>query len=157
MKKSSSEAETRTMARSFGEALRPGDVVALYGELGSGKTQFVKGICEAFRVSTHVASPTFVILHRYEGTTTDGNQLFLYHFDLYRVDSAEEIYDLGYEEFFFGGGICIVEWAERLSNLLPAERYDIRLDFGEREADRIIAIHRKNAVPVAPLLRGRSA
>jgi len=137
---SSSEAETREMAKALGQKLKPGDVVALYGELGSGKTQFVKGICDAFGVQSQVSSPTFVIFHRYDGTSGEGKELFLYHFDLYRVDSSEEIYDLGYEEFFFGDAICVVEWAERLEKLLPEDRYDVRLDFGEGEHDRTVVI-----------------
>ncbi len=153
---SSSEAETREMARVFGQKLKPGDVVALYGELGSGKTQFVKGICDAFGVRSQVSSPTFVIFHRYDGRSGGGEELFLYHFDLYRVDSPEEIYDLGYEEFFFGDAICVVEWAERLENLLPEDRYDVRLDFGKREHDRTVVIDRVERVSVALETRRRS-
>ena len=137
---SRSEHETRALARSFAETLRRGDVVALYGELGSGKTQFVKGVCEAFGIGRHVASPTFIIQNRYDGSAPDGTPMMLYHFDLYRIERVEEIYDLGYEEFLFGDGICMIEWAERLGPLLPANRFDVSFSFGEEDQTRLITI-----------------
>jgi len=123
-------------------SLQRGDVVALYGELGAGKTQFVKGLCDGFRVRDAVTSPTFVILNRYSGVDGRNKEIFLFHFDLYRVQSAEEIYDLGYEEFLFGNGICVVEWAERLGTLLPSRRYDVKIAFGEGADERRISIDR---------------
>jgi tRNA threonylcarbamoyladenosine biosynthesis protein TsaE len=83
-----------------------------------------------------------VILHRYNGLDAQGQEILIHHFDLYRVGSAEEIYDLGYEEFLFGDGICVVEWADRLRHLLPPERYDVRLTLGQRENERGIEIAR---------------
>ena len=139
---SRSELETRTIARSFGELLRKGDVVALFGELGSGKTQFVKGVCEAFGVRSPVASPTFVIQSRYEGISSDKQPMILYHFDLYRIEKLEEIFDLGYEEFLFGDGICLIEWADRLGDLLPERRYDVSLTLGEEGDSRRIVIEK---------------
>jgi len=121
-------------------SLQRGDVVALYGELGAGKTQFVKGLCDGFHVRDAVTSPTFVILNRYSGVDGRNKEIFLFHFDLYRVQSAEEIYDLGYEEFLFGNGICVVEWAERLGTLLPSRRYDVKIAFGEGADERRISI-----------------
>ena len=114
--------------------------MALYGELGSGKTQFVKGVCEAFGIRRHVASPTFIIQNRYDGSASDGTPMILYHFDLYRIERVEEIYDLGYEEFLFGDGICMIEWAERLGPLLPASRYDVSFSFGDEDRTRLITI-----------------
>lgn len=137
---SGSEAETISIARTFAGSLKRGDIVALVGELGTGKTQFVKGICESFSVRTHVTSPTFVILNRYEGRDGSGKDLLLYHFDLYRVTSQEEIYDLGYEEFLYDEGISIIEWADRLGDLLPLRRQDVHLSFGSRESERHIRI-----------------
>ncbi|MCI0708324.1 MAG: tRNA (adenosine(37)-N6)-threonylcarbamoyltransferase complex ATPase subunit type 1 TsaE [Ignavibacteriae bacterium] len=136
-----SEDETRALARAFAAELRRGDVVALSGELGAGKTHFVKGMCEAFGVHEPVTSPTFVILNRYGGKDSTGNELLLYHLDLYRVKSLEEIYDIGYEEIFYSNGIAFVEWAEFLGELLPPRRYDVRLSFGEQEHERTIEIH----------------
>lgn len=140
--RSTSEQQTREAARSMASSLQRGDVVALYGELGAGKTQFVKGLCDGFHVRDAVNSPTFVILNRYSGVDGRNKEIFLFHFDLYRVQSAEEIYDLGYEEFLFGNGICVVEWAERLGTLLPSRRYDVKIAFGEGADERRISIDR---------------
>ena len=139
----SSVEETISFARTFGASLRRGDVVALSGDLGSGKTQFVKGACEAFGVREPVTSPTFVLLNRYSGMDEDGRELLLFHFDLYRVRSIAEVYDLGYEEFFRGDGVCFIEWADLFSELgtmLPAERYNVNLSLGSDENIRRIEI-----------------
>ena len=140
-----SEEETLAVAHSFARRLERGDVIALWGELGAGKTRFVKGVCEAFGANRHVSSPSFVILNRYEGMGRDAKELFVYHLDLYRVRSAEEIYDLGYEEFVYGDGITLVEWAEQLGDLLPRRRYDVRLAYGEQDSERRISIELLNA------------
>jgi tRNA threonylcarbamoyladenosine biosynthesis protein TsaE len=137
---SRSSAETIQIASSFASTLRRNDVVALTGELGSGKTQFVKGVCRYFGFQHHVTSPTFVILHRYEGVDRNSEPLLLYHFDLYRIRSSNEIYELGYEEYLGGNGICLIEWAEVLGDLLPSSRIDVRLSLGEGDTDRIIDI-----------------
>jgi tRNA threonylcarbamoyladenosine biosynthesis protein TsaE len=136
----SSEQETLELARSFAQRLERGDVVALWGELGTGKTRFVKGVCEAFSANHHVSSPSFVILNRYEGRDPAKRELFVYHLDLYRVKSTEEIYDIGYEEFIYGDDITLVEWAEQLGDLLPPRRYDVRLAHGETDCERRISI-----------------
>jgi tRNA threonylcarbamoyladenosine biosynthesis protein TsaE len=132
--------DTIAAARAFAAQLQRGDVVTLFGDLGSGKTQFVKGVCQAYHVRTEVTSPSFVLLNRYEGCDQTGKELFLYHFDLYRVKSLAEIYDLGYEEFLHGDGVCFIEWAEMLDVLLPSRRYDIRFFYGEQETERRIEI-----------------
>jgi tRNA threonylcarbamoyladenosine biosynthesis protein TsaE len=132
--------ETVAYAHSFAGRLRRGDVVALFGDLGSGKTQFVKGVCRAFRTDTPATSPSFVLLNRYNGSDEQKNELMLYHFDLYRVTSLAEIYDLGYEEFLDGDGICLIEWAEMLGELLPSHRYEIRFSLGDDENERHIEI-----------------
>ena len=132
--------ETISYAVAFADKLQRGDVVALYGDLGSGKTQFVKGVCLAFKSHTPATSPSFVIQNRYEGVDKSGNELLLYHFDLYRVKSLTELYDLGYEEFLQGDGICLIEWAEMLRDLLPKRRYNVRLSLGIGENERSIEI-----------------
>lgn len=129
------------LASAFANNLQRGDVVALYGDLGSGKTQFVKGVCRTFKAHTPATSPSFVILNRYDGVDKSGNELLMYHFDLYRIKSLTELYDLGYEEFLRGDGICLVEWAEMLGDLLPKRRYDVRLSVGADENERRIEIH----------------
>jgi tRNA threonylcarbamoyladenosine biosynthesis protein TsaE len=141
----SSEQETLTLARSFARRLARGDVVALTGELGTGKTRFVKGVCEAFGAQQRVSSPSFIILNRYAGVDGENRELFLYHLDLYRIRSLEEIYDLGYEEFLYGDGITLIEWAEQLGDLLPPKRYDVRLSYGEADTGRRISIEPVNS------------
>ncbi|MBI3006504.1 MAG: tRNA (adenosine(37)-N6)-threonylcarbamoyltransferase complex ATPase subunit type 1 TsaE [Ignavibacteriales bacterium] len=133
-----SAAETQALASTFARQLRKGDIVALYGDLGSGKTQFAKGLCAFFGVREHVTSPTFVLLNRYSGKDAAGKELLIFHFDLYRIKSLSEIYDLGYEEFFSQDGICMIEWGEHLKDLLPLQRYDVRISFGGVEEERII-------------------
>jgi tRNA threonylcarbamoyladenosine biosynthesis protein TsaE len=132
--------ETIAFARAFAGRLRRGDVVTLFGDLGSGKTQFVKGVCQAFKTLTPATSPSFVILNRYNGTDERKSELLLYHFDLYRVKSLAEIYDLGYEEFLQSDGVCLIEWAEMLVELLPKQRYDVRFSLGADENERRIEI-----------------
>jgi len=136
----SSEEATRALARSFASQLNRGDVVALRGELGTGKTRFVKGICDAFEASRHVSSPSFVILNRYEGRDRNHRPLFLYHLDLYRVKSVEEIYDLGFEEFAYGDNITLIEWSEQLGGLLPVRRFEVDMSYGDAEDERRISI-----------------
>ncbi len=103
------------------QLLLPGDVIGLFGELGSGKTRLIQGICRGLQCQEIVSSPTFVIINEYQGRYP------IYHFDLYRIESEQEIFDLGYEEYLYGAGICLIEWAERMPSLLPAERLEIRL------------------------------
>ncbi len=140
----SSEGETLGLARSFALRLERGDVVALRGELGTGKTRFVKGVCEAFGAVDRVSSPSFVILNRYEGSDKQRRELYLYHLDLYRVKSIEEIYDIGYEEFVYGDGITLIEWAEQLGELLPPKRYEVCLSYGQGDSERLISIELVN-------------
>ena len=132
--------ETIAFASAFAGRLQRGDIVTLFGELGSGKTQFVKGVCQGFKTSTPVTSPSFVILNRYNGMDESKNEILLYHFDLYRIQSLAEIYDLGYEEFLQGDGVCLIEWAEMLGELLPKQRYDVRFSLGAEENQRRIEI-----------------
>lgn len=147
----SSEQETLALARTFAGRLQRGDVVALQGELGTGKTVFVKGICETFGARQHVSSPSFIILNRYEGMDESNRELLIYHLDLYRVTSRDEIFDLGYEEFFYGDGITLVEWAEQLGDLLPPKRYDVHLSYAESDSHRRITIESFRA-PVVPAI-----
>lgn len=135
-----SSEETRALARNFASNLQRGDVIALYGDLGTGKTQFVKGICEAFGVQHSATSPTFVLVNCYEGKDSAQMPLMIYHFDLYRLSSPDELYELGYEEFFSGDGICCIEWAEHVESLLPRRRYSVRLAYGNNERERTITI-----------------
>ena len=116
------ETETLTLGVQLASLLNSGDLVAFYGELGSGKTCFIKGICQGLKVEQYVTSPTFALINEYS------NQFPIYHFDFYRLNSEDEIYGLGYEEYFYSSGICLIEWADRVQSFLPAERIEIHLN-----------------------------
>lgn len=119
---SSSEKETEAIAEEFAATITPGDVVCLYGDLGAGKTQFVKGFVKAFGLTgNEVNSPTFTIINEYEGSVP------VYHFDCYRLESEEEALEIGAEEYFYGNGVCIIEWPERILGVLPDSRKEIQL------------------------------
>jgi tRNA threonylcarbamoyladenosine biosynthesis protein TsaE len=105
--RSESVERTHALGRALGELARAGDVILLEGELGAGKTAFTQGIGLGLGVAATINSPTFTILKEYEG------RLPLYHFDLYRLDEPDELYELGFEDYFRGDGVCVVEWAER--------------------------------------------
>ena len=96
-------------------------MVALYGQLGAGKTVLVQGICQSLGAEIPASSPSFVIVNHYPGI------LPVYHLDLYRLSKIEELIDLGYEEYFYGTGVCLIEWAEKAEELLPAKRWDVEL------------------------------
>jgi len=117
----SSSEETKRLGDKLARMLSPGDVVAFFGSLGSGKTTLIQGICRGLGVKGYVRSPCFVIINEYIG------KLKVYHFDLFRLDNKEELFGLGYEEYFFGNGVCLVEWAEKAEELLPKERIEINL------------------------------
>jgi len=119
---SSSENETEAIAEEFASGIKPGSVICLYGDLGAGKTQFVKGFVKAFGLSgNEVNSPTFTIINEYEGSIP------IYHFDCYRLEYEEEALEIGAEEYFYGNGVCIIEWPERILGVLPDSRMEIEL------------------------------
>ena len=117
------EAETAAFGRNLGKSLKAGDILALTGELGSGKTTLTKYIAEGLGVKENITSPTFLIIKEY----SDG-RLPLYHFDVYRLEGQEEMYELGYEEYFFGDGVCVVEWSGLAVEYLPGCRLEIKLE-----------------------------
>ena len=108
-----SESETLAIGRRLGEEASPGDIYLLDGDLGVGKTVLAKGFAEGLGISEPVTSPTFTIVHEYEG------RLPLYHFDVYRIGDPDEMYDIGFDEYLFGDGVCLIEWPERVQELLP--------------------------------------
>ena len=118
---SNSESETIKIAHNFAKSLVPGSVVALSGELGTGKTVFARGVAGYLEVKQQVTSPTFTLINEYRGTIP------LYHMDLYRLNTLPEIVDIGVEDYFYGDGICLVEWAEKLEGLLPEHAVTINL------------------------------
>ncbi len=114
--------ETFVFAKKLAENACPGELYLLSGELGAGKTVFVQGFAEGLGITECVNSPTFTIMQTYE----DG-RIPLYHFDVYRISDCSEMYELGYEEYFFGQGVCFVEWAEIISELLPEDAVNITI------------------------------
>ena len=112
---SNSEDETFRLAREYAGTVKPGDVICLEGDLGAGKTHFVKGFAEHFGVQRdEVSSPTFTIINEYDG------EVPVYHFDCYRLENPAEALEIGAEEYLYGTGVCIIEWPERISELIPA-------------------------------------
>ncbi|MCX5913337.1 MAG: tRNA (adenosine(37)-N6)-threonylcarbamoyltransferase complex ATPase subunit type 1 TsaE [Deltaproteobacteria bacterium] len=132
--------ETIRLGKSLGELLRPGDVVALIGDLGAGKTTLAKGIATGAGVEdeSEVTSPSFVLVNEYQG------RFPIYHADLYRLQEAREVEDLGWEEFIFGEGISLLEWAEKIPGILPEERIEVRI-FWIGPAERKFLIAGKGA------------
>lgn len=120
-----SSAETEQLGMALGLLLQPGGFLALQGDLGGGKTCFTRGIVAALAPqSAHlVASPTYAIMNCYPGDTP------VYHFDFYRLSCDDDIVELGFEEYFYGDGVCVVEWSERLSELLPPDVVTILFDY----------------------------
>jgi tRNA threonylcarbamoyladenosine biosynthesis protein TsaE len=111
---SNSADETESFGRQFARNVKAGDVLALTGDLGSGKTQFVKGLAAALGVTTPATSPTFTLIHEYPG-----GRLPVYHFDFFRVEDAQAAERLGLDEYFFGDGVSVIEWADRFPDLVP--------------------------------------
>jgi tRNA threonylcarbamoyladenosine biosynthesis protein TsaE len=127
-----SPTQTRRLGKNLARKLHQGSLVALCGSLGSGKTTMIKGICQGLGIKELVRSPCFVIMTQYQA------KLPVYHFDLYRLKSPEELHTIGYEEYFYGDGICLVEWAEKARNFLPDERIEVYLKIvsnSEREIE----------------------
>ncbi|MCK4518722.1 MAG: tRNA (adenosine(37)-N6)-threonylcarbamoyltransferase complex ATPase subunit type 1 TsaE [Candidatus Omnitrophica bacterium] len=122
------EEETKKIAGRLAGFLRPGDVLALVGNLGSGKTTFVKGLARGLGVNGLVVSPSYILLREYKAKPP------LYHFDLYRLGYYEEVELLGYEEYFYGNGITCIEWADKIEKLLPKSYLRIQFEFlGEKK------------------------
>ena len=128
-----SASETRALGARFAALLGPGEMVALTGELGAGKTCFIQGICFGLAVEETVNSPTFILMNQYSGCR-DGIAVSIYHFDFYRLSGAGELDSFGAEEFFDGDGICLVEWAERASERLPPQRWQVEMEYAGAES-----------------------
>lgn len=123
-----SEEETIELGQKFAERLKKGDVVLFFGDLGSGKTEFVKGICRFFEVDEIVTSPTFTIMNQYNGTFGD-EDLQIFHIDLYRIKTKEELVQIGFEECLYSAdSIKLVEWAENSHDIAKFASYTIRIN-----------------------------
>lgn len=118
----------RSAARQFIENIGSSRVFAFYGKMGAGKTTFVKALCEELGCDDVITSPTFAIVNEY----TDGKQQPVYHFDFYRIKKLEEVYDMGYEEYFYSGALCLIEWPELIEDVLPDDTVRVTI---EEQAD----------------------
>lgn len=125
------ENETRSLGFRIADALEPGDVVALIGDLGTGKTALTKYIAEGLGVTEVINSPTFTIVKEYRS-----GRLPLYHFDVYRLGSGSELLDTGAEDMLYGDGVCVVEWADIVADVLPEDSLVVMLSYGEGEGVR---------------------
>ena len=122
-------------AKEFVAQMGEHTIFAFYGKMGSGKTTFIKAICEELGVEDIITSPTFAIVNEYHTATADE---VIYHFDFYRIKKTEEVYDMGYEEYFYSGDVCFIEWPELIEDLLPddAVRVSIyEIEDGKREVE----------------------
>ena len=126
--------ETLELAGTVGELLRAGDVVSLVGDLGAGKTVFARGVARALGVTEPVVSPSFTIVREYDG------RMPLVHVDVYRIDTVQELYDLGFEELVRDDAVTLVEWGDMIDGLLPADRLDVRLAPGDTDDERVVEI-----------------
>ena len=126
------EEDTKKTGIEIGRRVKAGTVIALSGDLGTGKTALTKAVAEGLGVKEVITSPTFNIVKQYET-----GRLPLYHFDVYRIGDVDEMYELGYEEFFFGSGVSIVEWADLIEDIIPEDAVRIEIEYGEKEGERI--------------------
>ncbi len=127
-----SEADTRKFGEELARSLKAGDVLALVGDLGTGKTTLTKYMARELGIMEPITSPTFTIICEYKS-----GRLPLYHFDVYRLAGIDDMLELGYEEYFYGDGICVVEWADRIEKLLPENTKTIKIGFGDDPDERI--------------------
>ena len=111
-------------ARQFADSIGTSRVFAFYGKMGAGKTTFVKALCEVLGCADVITSPTFAIVNEY----TDGEGSPVYHFDFYRIKKLDEVYDMGYEDYFYGGAVCFIEWPELIEELLPGNTVKVCIE-----------------------------
>ncbi|CAK7023745.1 MAG: tRNA threonylcarbamoyladenosine biosynthesis protein TsaE [Desulfovibrio sp.] len=117
------ESKTKEFAKKLASRLVQGSFLAVYGDLGAGKTAFVQGLAEGLGVTEGIVSPTYTILRAYES-----GRLPLYHFDVYRIADEDELYETGFDEYAAGDGICVCEWADLIPDALPVPRYDVTIE-----------------------------
>ena len=115
--------ETYALGKSLGESAKPGDVICLNGDLGVGKTVFTQGFAAGLGITEPVNSPTFTIVQQY-----DDGRLPLYHFDVYRIGDVSEMDEVGYEDFFYGDGVCLIEWSNLIEEILPDHMTSVTIE-----------------------------
>ena len=124
--------ETEDFGIKFGKVLKRGDILCLNGDLGAGKTTLTKSIGLGLGVEDYITSPTFALINQYSG------RMPVYHFDVYRLENVDELYDLGFDEYFFGNGVCIIEWADKINRMIPKEKIVIDIEKGNNLEERIL-------------------
>ena len=122
----------------LGAGAKAGDVIALIGDLGTGKTTLTKYIAEGLGITEYITSPTFNIIKEYRS-----GRLPLFHFDVYRIADVDEMFEIGYEAYFFGDGVCVIEWADIVEEIIPEDALTIRISMGGSENERIYEIEDK--------------
>lgn len=127
-----SEADTRDFGLELGRRVKPNTIIALIGDLGTGKTTLTKYIAEGLGITEMITSPTFTIVCEYHS-----GRLPLYHFDVYRVENGEDLFEIGAEEYFDAGGVSIVEWADQVAEILPDETLCIFIEYGQHQGERV--------------------
>ena len=132
---SHSPEETEDIGARLAEQLGPGAVVAFTGDLGAGKTAFTRGLARGLGVPDRVTSPTFTIVNEYEG-----GRLPLFHFDMYRLSSADELFDIGWEDYLRRGGVCAVEWSENIAGALEPDAVRVDIRRGSSDQERVITV-----------------
>lgn len=121
--KSFSAEETKKIGKELGQDAKKGQIYCLIGDLGVGKTVFTKGFAEGLGIHEHITSPTFTIVNEY-----DTDKLRFNHFDVYRIDDPDEMYEIGYEEYFYNDGVCLIEWANLIEEIIPEEAIWINIE-----------------------------
>ncbi|WP_277069268.1 tRNA (adenosine(37)-N6)-threonylcarbamoyltransferase complex ATPase subunit type 1 TsaE [Prevotella corporis] len=122
-------------AKEFIKNIGDKKVFAFYGKMGAGKTTFTKAICEVLGVKDVITSPTFAIVNEY----TDGNGNPIYHFDFYRIKKLEEVYDMGYEDYFYSGNLCLLEWPELIEEILPENAIKVKIE-EQQDGSRLVTL-----------------
>ncbi|MBZ2174872.1 tRNA (adenosine(37)-N6)-threonylcarbamoyltransferase complex ATPase subunit type 1 TsaE [Schnuerera sp. xch1] len=126
--------ETEEFGERLGNILQGGDVLSLTGDLGAGKTTLTKSIGKGLGVNDYITSPTFALINEYKG------RVWVYHFDVYRLEGPEDLFDLGYEDYFYSNGVSIIEWGDKIMDILPSNTIEINIEKGEKLDERIVTI-----------------